>query len=325
MKITTQLTSIALLTALSCSVASAAYVSMDGQTTTTYTGSGPLIDVDYDSTNNDTRGTINAVNSDSWGAVDDVIASYLNPGLFTGGTASPTSDSVWYGVAVRQTGGALSRGSFTMRGGVKTGGVSAGFSILEIDDASNTAFDTKNLKISGILTLWAQAGGDNTLSVLNGWADVGALNGTSPNNATVNIGDGKLDAGYFHSAKLTVNMLAGGKGQFNLDDMADVGNQGANADLGNMILNFEVGSLGSMTIAGDGTGSAEGAWATLATANKLKLGNVNVTVADLADSSKWKIVNDGFGGTTLSIPEPGTYALLAGCFALASVMIRRRR
>ena len=25
------------------------------------------------------------------------------------------------------------------------------------------------------------------------------------------------------------------------------------------------------------------------------------------------------------IPEPGTYALLAGCFALASVMIRRRR
>ena len=26
-----------------------------------------------------------------------------------------------------------------------------------------------------------------------------------------------------------------------------------------------------------------------------------------------------------TIPEPGTYALLAGCFALASVMIRRRR
>jgi len=28
---------------------------------------------------------------------------------------------------------------------------------------------------------------------------------------------------------------------------------------------------------------------------------------------------------TAAIPEPGTYALLAGCFALASVMIRRRR
>jgi hypothetical protein len=29
--------------------------------------------------------------------------------------------------------------------------------------------------------------------------------------------------------------------------------------------------------------------------------------------------------TASAIPEPGTYALLAGCFALASVMIRRRR
>ena len=30
-------------------------------------------------------------------------------------------------------------------------------------------------------------------------------------------------------------------------------------------------------------------------------------------------------GALSVVPEPGTYALLAGCFALASVMIRRRR
>jgi hypothetical protein len=33
-----------------------------------------------------------------------------------------------------------------------------------------------------------------------------------------------------------------------------------------------------------------------------------------------------FSNLTLTqIPEPGTFALLAGCFALSSVMIRRRR
>ena len=298
-------------------------------TTTTYTGTGPLIDVNYDSSNSGSRGTYDAVTTNSW--TDDTpplpssgnsLPSYLNPGLFTGGTggndtASPTSDSLWYGVAVRQTGGTLTRGSFTMRGGVKTGGVSAGFSILEIDDASNTAFDTKNLKISGILTLWAQAGGDNTLSVLNGWADVGALNGTSPNNATVNIGDGKLDAGYFHSAKLTVNMLAGGKGQFNLDDMADVGNQGANADLGNMILNFETGSDASFTIRKNDGATAVGYWQTKIAANKVKINGVVVT-----DVSKFQITNVGEFGTKISLPPlPDQAAFEGALVALSSTAV----
>ncbi len=136
-------------------------------TTTKYTGTGALIDVVYETANTATRGTVNAVNSDSW---DTDLASYLNPGLFDGtvgdGTASPADSSVWYGVAVRQTGGTLSRSSFTMRGGVKTAGVSAGFSILEIDDTSNTAFGKKSLDISGIHTMWNQNNGDNTLSVL---------------------------------------------------------------------------------------------------------------------------------------------------------------
>jgi hypothetical protein len=287
-------------------------------TTTKYTGTGALIDVVYETANTATRGTVNAVNSDSW---DTGLPSYLNPGLFTGGTASPTSNSLWYGVAVRQTGGTLSRSSFTMRGGVKTGGVSAGFSILEIDDTSNTAFGKKNLDISGIHTMWNQNNGDNTLSVLNGWADVGALNGTSPNGNFVNIGDGKLDAGYFHSAKLTVNMLAGGTGQFNLTDMSDVGNRNdANWQLGNMILNFDSDSLGSMTIGQDGIGGdASDYWA-----NNFTFGDVQIDGVNVADLSAFTITDFGEFGTTISlIPEPSSAALIGlGGFAL---ILRRRR
>jgi len=45
---------------------------------------------------------------------------------------------------------------------------------------------------------------------------------------------------------------------------------------------------------------------------------------DVTSDFSW----DGAGTGSFSgvvVPEPGTYALLAGCFALASVMIRRRR
>ena len=45
---------------------------------------------------------------------------------------------------------------------------------------------------------------------------------------------------------------------------------------------------------------------------------------DVTDDFTWNGAGSGsFDG--IVVPEPGTYALLAGCFALASVMIRRRR
>ena len=45
---------------------------------------------------------------------------------------------------------------------------------------------------------------------------------------------------------------------------------------------------------------------------------------DVTDGFTWNGAGSGsFSG--IVVPEPGTYALLAGCFALASVMIRRRR
>jgi len=309
MKTTTQLTSIALLTALSCSVASAALT-----TTTTYTGSGPLIDVTYNNTAG-TRGRIDAVLTDSW---DNGLPSDSNPGLFTGGTAqTATGANVWYGVAVRQTGGTLADTALAMRGGDEEG--LRLHSTLEIDDASNTDFSTTNLAISGQLTLWTQFGTGNTLSVLNGYADVGILAGTGAADQTVNILNGRLDAGSFSNANVTVNMLAGGTGEFNLADMS--GTAEAKSQLGNMVLNFDTGSLASFTIVSDGGADAGDYWA-----NNFTVGDVQIDGANVTDLSGFTITDFGDFGTTISlIPEPGTYALLAGCFALASVMIRRRR
>ena len=49
------------------------------------------------------------------------------------------------------------------------------------------------------------------------------------------------------------------------------------------------------------------------------LANHNLQLGGLANTTQ------GLQLSLTVIPEPGTYALLAGCFALASVMIRRRR
>ena len=276
-------------------------------TTTTYTGSGALIDVDYSSTAGSV-GQITATDSDSW---DNGLASYLNPGLYDGtvggGTAALTgSGDYWYGVAVRQTGGALSAVNFGLRGGVETNDDAVGFSILEIDDASNTGFGTKNLYISGTLTMWNQnvaAGATgNTLSVLNGWADVGALNATSSADEFINILNGKLDVGSFGNAKVTVNMLATGTGQFNLDevDMSGAGN----AYLGNMVLNFETCSEASFTIVSGLLGADAGEyWAT-----HFAVGDVQIDGVTVTDLSLFTIEDVGATGTKISLTTPtGTW------------------
>ena len=64
-----------------------------------------------------------------------------------------------------------------------------------------------------------------------------------------------------------------------------------------------------------------------ANANDLLVGGSGITFTAIDDSSE--VDNFGFTLTSMSfsiaaVPEPSTYALLAGCFALASVMIRRR-
>ena len=286
MKTTTQLTSLALLTALSCSVASAALT-----TTTNHDGSGDLT---------------SALN---W---DNGLPTNANPGLFStgGGWLGPT----WTDVAVRQTGGAIfaaGTGNFAMRGGA-----SAGINtILEIDDASNTDFSTTNLAVSGTFTMWAQNGGGHELSLLNGFADVGILSAVNhPTLSTINIGNGKLDIGSLAAANVTVNMLSGGTGELVLADQSG-------SLLDSLRLDFAADSSASFTILENGGATTVGYWASYVGAGFASIGGITET-----DLSKFLVESDGGFGTTLSvIPEPGTYALLAGCFALASVMIRRRR
>jgi hypothetical protein len=266
-------------------------------TTTTYTntGSSALIDVVYNNTAG-TKGSIDSTNSNYWSSG---LPSDSNPGAFTNGTAQTASGiNAWYGVAVRQTGGQLSDTSLAMRGGDEVG--SSTQCILEIDDASNTNFAYANLAISGQLTLWPQfgAGNTNTFSVLNGYADVGIVAGTTPGQSFVNILDGRLDVGYLSNARFNVNMMNGGTGQFILDDMyGDSADPDHKSKLKNMILNFETGSEASFTIlASNVAGNAQGAWETKIAAGQVKIDGGAVTVVDA-----FVIEDVGATGTKISL------------------------
>jgi hypothetical protein len=199
-----------------------------------------------------------------------------------------------------------------MRGGAQdgAGGVSSTNCILEIDDVSNRDFASTNLAISGQLTMWNQnaaAGATgNTLSMLNGYADVGILAATSPNDEFVNILNGRLDVGYFSNARVTVNMLDGGTGAFNLDDMyGDSADPDHKSKLKNMILNFEDGSEASFSIASSNvTGNAQGAWETKIAAGQVKIDGVAVTGV-----GAFTIENVGALGTSITLalePPKGT-------------------
>ncbi len=149
--------------------------------------------------------------------------------------------------------------------------------------------------------MWNQGGGNNTLSVLNGYADVAILAGTNSANSTINLLNGKLDVGYFSNANLTVNMLDGGTGEFNLADMS--GTAEAKSQLSNMVLNFETGSEASFTIAEDNGGSAVGAWEA-----KIAAGKVQVDGVAKTGTNRFVIEDAGALGTTLTLnPNPLNY------------------
>jgi len=282
MKTTTQLTSIALLTALSCSVASAALV-----TTTTFDGAGAVDD---------------AAN------YDNGAPSNANPGLIN------STGNSWMGVAytdwaARQTGGYVYRNSAV----AFRGGAGAGINtIWEIADLANADGSSTNFYVGGVFTMWSQNGGGHQLTIESGVAEVGSLNtSTTAAKSSISVGNGRFHAGSLdQAAKVTFNLLQG-NGEIVIDDNMGFAVSG-------MLLDFETGSEASFTF-----GQDNGADST-SLINWL-VANDRVLIDGVAQSDfNWDITENGLA-TTIAIPEPGTYALLAGCFALASVMIRRRR
>ena len=303
---TTKLSALTLVSFLSFSLASATLIP-----TTTYDGTGIL------------------TSAANW---DNGVPTNTNPGIIstTDGAQDFGSESWVYSFQLSQTGGSITDtadAGIALRGGAEN---TTDNSIYEINDASNADFSTTNLDVSGQLTLWNQHGGTgstgNTFSVLNGYADVGILAGTSSADNTVNILNGKLDVGYFTNARVTVNMLNSGTGEFNLADMYGTSADAAHkSKLSNMILNFETGSLASFTIAADNGGSAVGAWET-----KIAAGQVQIDGAANTNTNLFVIANAGASGTTISLdPNPsnaydGTGALtsaanwLFSCFNSSS-------
>jgi hypothetical protein len=308
----------------------------DAGTTTTYTGTGALLDVTWSQANDAFRGQVTTIHSNSWGAGtnpsptlpaenDDIPISGLhtnasittNPGLFDGSVGDGIRElhnggfNLLYGVQIRQTGGTIFDTSLTMRGGAKDGlgGSLSTESIFEIDDAAALTPLRANLEISGQLTMWNQngAGHTNTFSVLNGWADIGTLAVTGTHTADINILNGRLDVGSFTNANATINMLADGTGEVNLDQADDNTSGVAGNDyLGTMVLNFEYGSLASFNITSLlGGADAGDYWADNFSVGDVKIDGVNV--ASLAAlQAAFNITDHGLNGTTISLRPKGT-------------------
>jgi len=205
-----------------------------------------------------------------------------------------------------------------MRGGVQSIStlVPSG-SVLEIDDASNTDFAYKNLDITNQMTMWDSypaAGNTNDLALLNGYVKVGQLAGTSTSKNNIHILHGRMDVGSITNANFTLNMLAGGTGEFNLAQADDnTSGTAGNDELRRAVLNFESGSQASFTIATlistNGT-DARDYWADNFTVGDVQIDGVNVT-----DLSGFTIENAGATGTKISLdldpPTPSPAAFLS--------------
>jgi len=234
------------------------------------------------------------------------------------------ANNIWEGYGfledfgVRLEGGTIAGlAELAMRGGT-TNGVTGdvGVTFIEIDAADYQS--TTNFTI-GKLTMWSRFGGDMTLNVLRGTVGAEHFEMYSGGHGTVNLKDGVFHAGTWafnnnpaesYVSDTTVNMLAGGSGNFVIDNM-----NGLSATNG-LILNFESDNAGGFTL-GQFTNdvSAAGQWEDMVAAGRVLIDGVP-TASLLA----YDIINDG-NSSTISLPGPmspmETYMVWASTFGLS--------
>ena len=244
MKTTTQLTSIALLTALSCSVASAA---------TTYTGGDAL-----------TAGNWTSGRPTSTG----------NAGLMDGANGWGGGGADYH---IRMTGGTINANGGGTGGWAMQGGANGTSSIIEIDDTGGTALAFTG---AGRFTMWNSpsitGSTGNELRMLNGSATFGEFWANGGTDARVDILNGTFNADALaDNGSAVVTMKDGGTGAFNIGDIQST------AVMDQMLINFETGSLASFTIGNIAGATTQGYWETKIAAGKVQVDGVAKTGTNL--------------------------------------------
>ncbi|MEA2068731.1 MAG: PEP-CTERM sorting domain-containing protein, partial [Verrucomicrobiota bacterium] len=108
----------------------------------------------------------------------------------------------------------------------------------------------------------------------------------------------------------TINMLAGGSGEFTVDSL--------DSNVAQFYLNFETGNQGIFTFGSNyGTTSASSAMNWLVSAGHVSIDGVADT-----DFSSYSIVNDGLSSSIALIPEPASLGLI-GLVGVMVLGIRR--
>jgi len=278
---------ITMAVAMAASSAMATYVTFLGQNTNSVAPVGGLVD------------------NGNWDG--GVMPSGSSTGLVY--TTANVWAGIFYDLAVRQTGGYVigGGGNMTMRGGATKGSGIA--SIYEVEDARTDYASYTNLYVGNQLGFWSHYGNPIELSLLSGHVAVSNLN-LNAAVGSVNVRDGIMQARNLTSAVGTVNMLAGGTGEFVIDSQ--------NTGLGSFYLNFETGNAGSFTFgAKDGTNSASSSITWLVTSGRVSIDGVADT-----DLASYSIFNDGLGSTIALIPEPAALGLI-GFVGIGLLAIRR--
>ncbi len=300
MKTTTQLTSIALLTALSCSVASAANVTFTGADA----GNNLFSDADnwdvFPSANDTFRITPTATSLSNPGQVDALFSTKFGNAFVMPSTDGTAYIEVLSGAAWESSNLTLAHGNV---------GLTQRHAVMTLKSGSSLSGNQS----SGTMTIGAGTGGSTGRLAAEDGVTMSFSELTLQATGTMAFEFGSASVSTFTSSKSNgaATMLLDGIVEVDLDALDTVG-----------AYTLFTGSHASTVLSG---------------ALMTDLTNAGGSIVSSATSTHFNVLNEGaidwsltLSGNDLvlsvaAIPEPGTYALLAGCFALASVMIRRRR